>query len=161
VDTIIPGERIGDRDLEQLLHDVYVGGGFTDPEIAPALFAAGAVRGRGRLLGLQDSGGALAGTIIVVPPTSAAKRLAAADEAELHLLAVRSTARQSGLGRRLVEAALAEVRALGLPRVVLWTQPAMHAAQRLYERCGFVRAPDRDFVRETRAFRVYERAMTG
>ena len=33
----------------------------------------------------------------------------------------------------------------GPPGVVLSTLPAMHAAHRLYERHGFVRAPERDW----------------
>jgi GNAT superfamily N-acetyltransferase len=97
--------------------------------------------------------------VIVVPPSSPARRIGRPDEAELHLLAVARTSRNAGTGRRLVEAALADARALGLPRVVLWTQVAMHAARHLYERSGFVRAPARDFSRDHRAFLVYERSI--
>ena len=36
-------------------------------------------------------------------------------------------------------------RALGRRRLVLSTQPTMYAAQRVYERAGFTRAPGRDW----------------
>ena len=155
--TTTIGTAVRDDELEELLRDVYVGGGFTDAQVASTLFAAAAVRARGQVLAARDRDGALAGMIIVVPPESPGRRLAEVHEAELQLLAVRAARRATGLGRRLVEAALAELRRLGLRHVVLWTQPTMYAAHRLYERCGFVRAPIRDFEREARVFWVYER----
>jgi GNAT superfamily N-acetyltransferase len=154
--TFVPADDVRDDELEQLLGDVYVAGGFTDAAAATSLFAARAVRARGNLIAARDGDRVLAGMIVVAPPGSPARRLAAPHEVELHLLAVRAARRAAGLGRMLVEAALAEVRRLGLCQVVLWTQPTMHAAHRLYERCGFARAPVRDFTRDTREFRVYE-----
>jgi ribosomal protein S18 acetylase RimI-like enzyme len=145
---------VDDDEIEQLLRRVYVDGGFTSPDLAETLFAAAAVRARGRILFVRE-GQALAGMIIVVPPTSPARRLAAAGEMELHLLAVAPEQRHAGVGGALVGAALDSARAAGFASVVLWTQPTMHAAQRLYEQCGFVRAPERDFERSERSFRVY------
>jgi ribosomal protein S18 acetylase RimI-like enzyme len=47
--------------------------------------------------------------------------------------------RGSGIGRLLLEATLAELRARGAPRVVLSTAERNEAAQRLFERAGFRR----------------------
>ena len=49
----------------------------------------------------------------------------------------RPAARGGGLGRLLVDAALAEARRLGYRRVRLDTLPGMETAQALYERIGF------------------------
>ena len=45
----------------------------------------------------------------------------------------------------LVQECIDRARALGRRRLVLSTQPAMYAAQRVYERAGFTRAPGRDW----------------
>lgn len=154
---VVTAGTAGDDELGRLLREVYVDGGFTAPELADRILAPSAVRARGTLITARDSLGTLVGTIIVVPPDSPAHQFGTEHEAELHLLAVRAPRRQEGVGQRLVEHALSEVRERRLERVVLWTQPTMRAAQRLYERCGFTRIPERDFVREDRAFQVYGR----
>jgi ribosomal protein S18 acetylase RimI-like enzyme len=150
-------EPARDGEIEELLRRAYVGAGFTASEHAATLFDAGAVRGRGTVLSARERADrALVGMIIAVPPTSPARRMAADDEMELHLLAVAPDRERSGIGAALVEAALSVARREGYARVVLWTQPRMDAAQRLYERAGFVRAPGRDWRREDRSFLVYE-----
>ncbi|MER5480470.1 GNAT family N-acetyltransferase [Streptomyces sp. NPDC002734] len=72
--------------------------------------------------------------------------IAAADEAEIRMLAVARHARGRGVGEALVRCCADRARALGgRRRLVLSTQPKMLAAHRLYERLGFVRAPLRDW----------------
>jgi len=82
--------------------------------------------------------------------------MAGPDEAELHLLAVAPEQRGVGVGRSLVERALDVARCAGCRRMLLWTQPTMVEAQRLYERVGFRRLPERDFKNSGRSFLVYE-----
>ncbi|MCZ7586256.1 MAG: hypothetical protein M5R36_24665 [Deltaproteobacteria bacterium] len=43
-------EFVGDKELEELLHRVYVVDGFTAADVGASLFAAAAVRARGKLL---------------------------------------------------------------------------------------------------------------
>lgn len=143
-----------DAALEALLHETYVRGGFTDAILAGTLDAA-AVRARGEVLAARDEAGSLLGTVTLVAPASPARRLAVPDELELHLLAVRPDARRRGIGEALVRAALVRAQAKGARGVVLWTQPTMGAAQRLYRRCGFERDASADFSRGARQFLVY------
>lgn len=154
---------ITDEALESILRRVYVEEGFTPPDIAAKLFAAPSVRARGELLCAWTDGEVEPiGMVVMVPPASPARRIARADEAEMHLLAVAARHRGGGVGRRLVEAAEARARRAGCKRIVLWTQPTMHAAHRLYEASGFVRAPSRDAEiagLTGREFLVYEKAF--
>jgi len=64
----------------------------------------------------------------------------------LRLLAVDPTERGGGLGERLVGRCLAEAARRRRRFVGLHTAPAMATAKRLYERLGFERAPQHDFV---------------
>ncbi|MBK9001637.1 MAG: GNAT family N-acetyltransferase [Myxococcales bacterium] len=55
----------------------------------------------------------------------------------IHDVLVAEPARRGGTGRRLVEALIAELEALGAQRIVLSTMVENHAAQRLFAACGF------------------------
>lgn len=149
---------VTDSELWGLLTQVYVAGGFTTREEAASLFEPSAVRNRGILIGARENHHSkLAGIIIVVPPDSSARRLAKDNEAEIHLLAVNQNYRRHGLGRMLVEAALARAYQNGYSKVILWTQLAMNAAQRLYETKGFVHIDN--FTRNGREYKVYEKPL--
>ena len=60
-----------------------------------------------------------------------------AETARIRLLLVEPAARGTGLGRRLVEAAVAFARRAGYREVVLWTHRELHAARRIYAGVGF------------------------
>jgi ribosomal protein S18 acetylase RimI-like enzyme len=55
----------------------------------------------------------------------------------LHDIFVAEEARSAGIGRKLVEAAVAALKALGAPRIVLSTMVGNEPAQRLFRACGF------------------------
>lgn len=155
----IADSAAADEALEGLLRESYVGGGFAAPEAAETSFRAEAVRARGVVLVAHDEAGSAIGTVTLVDPDSPARRLATTEEREIHLLCVRPDMRGSGVGEALVKEALRRARAGGARGVVLWTQPTMHAAQRLYERLGFRRHPGDDFTVGAREFLVYRLAF--
>jgi putative acetyltransferase len=59
--------------------------------------------------------------------------------AEVKRMYVRPRARGGGVGRAILARLEQEARARGVPRLVLETGDAQHAAMRFYERAGFVR----------------------
>ncbi len=82
------------------------------------------------------------------------------DAAGIRMLAVDPRAQGTGVGTALVEACLAHALVDGRRRVVLHTTEAMTAAQRIYVRLGFRRAPERDWRPQPHvALLGYERMM--
>lgn len=155
---------IPDETLESLLWRTYVDEGFTAREVASVAFAADAVRARGEMFVAWRAGAVpeAVGMVIVVPPTSRARRIAGPNEVEMHLLAVDARQRGHGVGRRLVERAIVEARRMGGSQMVLWTEEAMRAARHVYASCGFTRAEARDreiSVLSKKEFIVYQRAL--
>jgi RimJ/RimL family protein N-acetyltransferase len=82
--------------------------------------------------------------------------------AEIHRLYLDAHLRGRGLGRVLMETALAWAREHGLPRMVLWSDTRFTASHRLYDRMGFVRLGERtvpDDPNDSREYR-FERDVS-
>lgn len=92
--------------------------------------------------------GALLGTVSTPRAGRAMSAVAGDDELDFRLLAVAADARRRGIGELLVGHVLGLARLRGTARVVLNTSPDMVAAHRLYERLGFERLPEREYVFE-------------
>jgi GNAT superfamily N-acetyltransferase len=90
---------------------------------------------------VAEEGGALVGTVLLYPAGAAVTL----EWPEVRLLAVAPAARGKGVARRLMEECIRRARAAGAPALTLHTADIMAAAMRLYERMGFVRAPELDF----------------
>lgn len=93
--------------------------------------------------------GALLGTVST-PRAGRRMSAVARDDKELdfRFLGVSGEARGRGVGELLVRHVMELAARRGIRRVVLNTGPEMRSAQRLYERLGFVRLPEREHVVE-------------
>lgn len=99
----------------------------------------------GVLLVAVDGQGNIHGVVKFYPDASqAALGVWPPGVASMRILAVRPESRGRGLGRLLVQECLRRARELRVPAIYLYTGPFMHAARRLYEQLGFVRAPEFD-----------------
>lgn len=152
---------VKDVEIERLLYDVYVKAGYTDPTIAKIRFSAPRVRERGELLFARNGEQGLVGMVIIARDDSPACKFARLGEVELHLLAVDPNYRTQGVGRALVQRAIAAARQSGASRILLWTQPTMRSAQQLYCKLGFERHPQRDFSDEGRRFLFLSLELSG
>ena len=108
----------------------------------------GAYAPPGGRLALATSGGQLAGCI--------ALRRADALHAEAKRLYVRPAFRGLGLGRALMEWAMAEAREAGYAEIVGDTMPVMRDALALYERMGFERTGTGRPVQATQSPQISE-----
>jgi N-acetyltransferase len=120
-------------------------GGRDDP-YSEAEFAETAERGE---VFVAERDGEAVGVVALLPPDAEGRAVAAGSEAELARLAVAPAARRAGVGDALVERCERRAREAGWEAIALWSRPYQRAGHRLYERRGYVRAPERDSVDET------------
>jgi len=96
---------------------------------------------------LDEADGTPLGCVTYVPgPDNAWAEHLRAGEASIRMLAVDPAAQGRGVGTALVEACLVRARADGRRAVFLHSLPVMTGAQRVYDRLGFRRVPERDWV---------------
>ena len=123
---------------------VYVDEGWAGEDYAPTLrdTATRALQ-TDVLVAVLD--GTIVGTVTLALRGGDYAEQAGPDASVIRMLATTPAARGQGVARALVDECVRRSRAAGRSVVRLSTQPRMLAAQRLYERVGFVRTPDRDW----------------
>ncbi|GAA3726187.1 GNAT family N-acetyltransferase [Spinactinospora alkalitolerans] len=100
---------------------------------------------RGEVLVAADGDDVL-GTVTLRPHRDDSEVTRSCAEGEVRALAVAPESQGRGVGRLLLHAVRDRAAAAGMRHLVLSTQPAMVAAQRLYESEGFGRLPERDWT---------------
>jgi len=127
-----------------LLKRVYIGENYTSNEAGDAFMRREILEAGGTLLLAQDTEGAILGAVLMLPPDGGLVQVSQVGEAEFRVLAVAPEARGAGVGEALVRACITQAKSIGAKAIVLWSQPTMLNAHRLYERLGFDRVPERD-----------------
>jgi ribosomal protein S18 acetylase RimI-like enzyme len=112
-------------------------------QYTPMLRALG-TDGNGEVLAAVD-GGQIAGTVMLQFWPHAGNVVRGPGEAEIRALAVSPAARGKGIGGALLTAVTDLAVRRGVRHLVLFTQPEMIVAQRMYTKIGFCRLPDRDW----------------
>lgn len=95
-----------------------------------------------------DGAGRVLGSVTFARPGSRWAELARPGEAEFRMLGVDPAHRGLGVGAALIEWCLDRARQAGCSSLVMCSMDEMTTAHRLYDRMGFVRRPDLDWVPE-------------
>ncbi|WP_040797683.1 GNAT family N-acetyltransferase [Nocardia higoensis] len=133
--------------IGELTVAVYVGEGYISPASPYADELADiARRADSATLLVAEHDGEVVGSLTVARPGTPYADIARPGELEFRMLAVAHAARGLGAGTALVRSVIERARAESFDAVVLTTMPAMAAARRLYDRLGFLHAPQRDWV---------------
>ncbi|WP_051186954.1 GNAT family N-acetyltransferase [Nocardia tenerifensis] len=132
--------------VAELTVEVYVGEGFVRPGSPYAAeLADTAHRGASAQILVATHADRVVGSLTVARPGTPYAEIALPGELEFRMLAVAKTARGLGAGTALVRTVIDTARAENFGAVALTTMPAMTDARRIYDRFGFVRAPERDW----------------
>ncbi len=103
-------------------------------------------RARDSAVLVAADGDELLGCVTWCSLTSSHREVARDGEGEFRMLGVSSHARGRGVGELLVRECVALSRADELTALVICTSPRMVAARRIYERLGFVRISELDWM---------------
>lgn len=140
----------------RLTVDAYVADGLLDPEHDYVHELKDAVRrAEQATLLVAAEGDEVLGTITLAALGSPYAEIAEPGEIELRMLAVDPGAWGRGIGETLMRAAIDRGIAEGASRVVLSTLLEMTTAQRIYDRLGLRRAPERDWAGTGHTMLVY------
>ncbi|WP_433201487.1 GNAT family N-acetyltransferase [Nocardia sp. CA-107356] len=146
VRTARPDEygAVGDLTVEVYVGEGYVRGGspyVTD--LADITHRAGVAQ-----VLVAVHGDRVVGSLAVARPGTPYAEIARPGELEFRMLAVAKSARGLGAGSALIRTVIEMASAESFDAVVLTTMPAMVDARRIYDRFGFVPAPQRDWTTE-------------
>ena len=96
---------------------------------------------------VAECAGKIVGSVLLYPPAEGTYRATDKKTAfpEMRLLAVDPATRGQGIGAALTRECVQRARRAGFPALGLHTTDMMQTAMQMYERMGFVRAPEFDF----------------
>lgn len=123
----------------------FIGGERPDTGYVEQLRDAARRAGEAELWVACSGAGEVLGSVTICPEGSPWRELARPGEGEFRMLSVDPAAQGRGVGRALVELAIARFRSDGATGVVLCSMDVMTGAHALYDRLGFVRDPALDW----------------
>lgn len=131
----------------ELTVGAYVADGYlsTADDYATELRAASDRAAGAELAVAVDESGGLLGTVTFALAGSEWAEISRPGEAEFRMLAVAPQARGRGVGAALTRWCVDRAGEHGCTAVAICSMVQMRTAHRIYERMGFVRAPDRDW----------------
>jgi GNAT superfamily N-acetyltransferase len=140
----LPGEL---AEVGEIRVAAYVADGFMSPDsgYAPTLRALGGDGDGEILVAVDEGGGRMLGTVTLQFWPHGGEIGVGRDEAEIRALAVVPGEQGRGTGTALLKAVIERAQRAGVRRLLLLTQQEMKTAQRMYQRAGFLRLPDRDW----------------
>jgi GNAT superfamily N-acetyltransferase len=140
----LPGEL---AEVGEIRVAAYVADGFMSPDsgYAPTLRALGGDGDGEILVAVDEGGGRMLGTVPLQFWPHGGEIGVGRDEAEIRALAVVPGEQGRGTGTALLKAVIERAKRAGVRRLLLLTQQEMKTAQRMYQRAGFLRLPDRDW----------------
>lgn len=145
--TVRPVEDDAEADAAgRIVESAYFSDGFSEEEYRPTLLDGRSRARDATLLVAVDEAGSLVGTVTYVRPGEPYAEVSRPGEAEFRMLGVDPRAQGRGVGRALVQACVERARAEDCTALVMCTDVHMQTAQGLYQRMGFRRAPERDWV---------------
>ncbi len=162
-DIVIRRASTDDIDsVADLTEDSYRSGGFLDVEggedYAIELRDVGR-RIRQAVVLVAEVDGVPVASVTLAEHGTPLSEIAMEGEVEIRMLAVAASMRRRGIAERLMMAAMEYARSRGLTGIVLSTEPPMHSAQRLYQRLGYQRAPERDWTIDGFELLVFDRPV--
>ena len=131
--------------IAELTVRVYVDGGLANEGYTPELADVTGRADRSELLVVRDDDARVVGSVALVLTGDFGEVTTSDEEAAFRMLVVDPAMQGQGIGQLLVTTCLDRARAAGKRRMVISTGTRMTAAQRLYERLGFTRLPERDW----------------
>jgi GNAT superfamily N-acetyltransferase len=143
VHTALPSEYDA---AGELVAGVYVDEGWSEHDDYTAELRDARTRAEHADLLVATVDGAVVGTVTLVLDGGRYAENYEPGDAVIRMLATAPSARGQGVATRLVDECVRRAREAGRTAVRLATQPGMVTAQRLYERLGFVRTPERDWA---------------
>jgi GNAT superfamily N-acetyltransferase len=140
----LPGEL---PEVGEIRVAAYVADGFMSPDsgYAPRLRALGSEGDGEVLVAVDETDGRILGTVALQFWPYGGEIGVAQGDAEIRALAVAPGEQGRGTGTALLNAVIGRARQSGVRELLLLTQQEMKTAQRMYERAGFRRIPDRDW----------------
>lgn len=135
--------------VARITADAYLGAGYFDSTQHPymeKILRVGERAAAAPIMVAENGDGVVASATLAVYGDEWAD-IALPDELEFRLLVVDPNVQRSGAGTTMVKAILEQARAMkGICAVSLTTGDDWHGAHALYEKLGFVRVPERDWI---------------